>query len=308
MSIANPSSTFSPDPAPKKMRWRMSRGLWWISGFGVFLIATLLAARHWWNQHPAVQEVTLNAARWPQTNVNTRPEGHLRVLFIGNSLTQYNGSLPLIMEQLCASAGTRPVPIFDMVYRYGATWAQIWDTTPARTIIEEGNWDYVVLQDHSIAATKFRSEMDVYARRFSREIYSVGARPIFFMTWPHGDVLSDQKLIASAYANVSAANDGILAPVGLAWQKVMRERPKFNLYDPRDNPTKHPNAAGSYLSACVFYSVLFHQSPRGLTGRIAEGSTVYIDLKAKDALYLQDAAWRTVSETGPLATTQPIGE
>ncbi len=268
----------------------------------------MLYARHWWNQQSAVQELTLNANRWPQTTVNTRPEGHLRVLFIGNSLTQYHGSLPLIMEQLCASAGTRPVPIFDMVYRYGATWAQIWDTTPARTMIEQGNWDYVVLQDHSIAPTKFRAEMDVYARRFSREIYSVGARPIFFMTWPHGDALGDQREIAAAYANVSAANDGILAPVGLAWQKVMRERPKLNLYDPRDNPTKHPNSAGSYLTACVFYSVLFHQSPRGLTARIAEGDKVYIDLRAKDALYLQDAAWRTVTETGPLATTRPLGE
>jgi hypothetical protein len=303
MSLFNPTSTIAALPA--RLRWQWPRRVWWIGSLGVFLIASVLVGKSWWDQHPAVQEVTLNVHRWPQTSANTRPDGHLRVLFIGNSLTQYNGGLPLIMEQLCASTGMRPVPIFDMVYRYGATWAQIWDTTPARNVIEQGNWDYVVLQDHSTAGMKYRSEMDVYARRFSRLIYSVGARPVFFMTWPHGDQLSDQRTIASAYANVTAANNGILAPVGLAWERVRRERPRFDLYDPRDNPTKHPNAAGSYLAGCVFYSVLFHKSPHGCTGRIAEGSKVYIDLKPKDALYLQDTAWKTVM--GPLATTRPVG-
>ncbi len=133
------------------------------------------------------------------------------------------------------------------------------------------------------------------------------ARPMFFMTWPHANELATQQQIAGAYIRVAEANHGIVAPVGLAWQKVIRDQPRLNLFDPRDNPVKHPNAAGSYLTACVFYSVLCQQSPHGLTGRIAEGTKVYIDLGANEARYLQDVAWKTVQETRQLASTQPAG-
>lgn len=308
MTILTPISPFRMVAVSRFWRFRR-RGpgnLKWISAIGIVLLGSLSYGMYWWEHHPVTQERVLNASRWPQSTAASRPPGRLRVLFLGNSLTQYNGSLPLILEQLSNAAGVKPAPVFDLVYRYGATWAQLWDASAAREVIDQGHWDFIVLQDYSVAATKYRAEMDVYARRFSREIYSVGARPMFFMTWPHEDTLQSMPKIAAAYTNLAAANDGILVPVGLAWQHAIRENPKLILYDPRDNPPKHPTAAGSYLSACVFYCVLFHHSPHGLTGRIAEGTKVYVNLSASDALYLQDLAWRTVKESGSLASTRPI--
>jgi hypothetical protein len=277
-----------------------------LSVIGLVLFSGSVYGIIWWERHPETQARVLNASRWPESTPAMRPAGRLRVLFLGNSLTQYNGSLPLILEQLSTSASKKPAPVFDMVYKYGATWSQLWDATPAVEVIRQGHWDYVVLQDYSTAAITYRSEMDVYARRFSREIYAVGARPLFFMTWPHQDQLKTQQQIAGAYISVAAANNGVVVPVGLAWQKVLHDRPNLILFDPSDHPAKHPTPAGSYLSACVFYSVLYHQSPHGLTGRIAEGTNVYIDLRAADASYLQDVAWKTVKETGQLASTRPI--
>jgi hypothetical protein len=277
-----------------------------LSIIGLGLFSGLIYGIIWWEHHPDTQERVLNASRWPETTPAMRPAGRLRVLFLGNSLTQYNGTLPLILEQLSVSAGKKPTPVFDLVFKYGATWAQLWDATAALAVIRQGHWDYVVLQDYSTAALQYRSEMDVYARRFSREIHAVGARPLFFMTWPHQDQLKTQQKIAGAYISVSAANNGVVVPVGLAWQKVLHDRPKLILFDPRDHPAKHPTPAGSYLSACVFYSVLFHQSPHGLTGRIAEGTNVYVNLSPADAMYLQDVAWKTVRETGQLAATKPV--
>jgi hypothetical protein len=303
----------TPEPAKALPRWWQFRvfgrgHVLLLSAIGLAMFGGLIYGILWWEQHPATQERVLNASRWPETTPAMRPPGRLRVLFLGNSLTQYNGSLPLILEQLCVSAGKKPAPVFDLVYKYGATWAQLWDATQAVPTIRQGHWDYVVLQDYSTAAVSYRSEMDVYARRFSREIYAVGARPLFFMTWPHQDQLKTQQQIAGAYISVSAANNGVVAPVGLAWQTVLHDWPKLILFDSRDKPAKHPTPAGSYLSACVFYSVLYHQSPHGLTGRIAEGTNVYINLSRADAMYLQDVAWKTVRETGQLAATRPIAE
>jgi len=105
--------------------------------------------------------------------------------------------------------------------------------------------------------------------------------------------------------SLAVANDGLVAPVGTAWQKVMKDRPHLPLYDPRDQPGKHPSPAGTYLTACVFYSMFFNQSPHGLTGRIVEGTNVFIDLSPSVATYLQDVAWETVKEMGPRAATRP---
>lgn len=246
------------------------------------------------------------AGRFPQTTAAMRSTGHLRVLFLGNSLTEYNGGLALILQQLVKSTAKSPMPIFDEVTKFGATWAQLWDVTQGPAMIRQGHWDFVVLQDYSTAPFVYRAEMDIYGRRFSQEIKTIGARPVFFMTWPHDDQLALQQQIAGAYIGVALANQGLVAPVGYAWQKVLKENPQIVLYDPRDHPKKHPTPAGSYLTACVFYSMFFHQSPHGLTGRIVDGTTVYVDLPPAVALYLQDSAWAVVTKMGPLASTRPI--
>ena len=79
-----------------------------------------------------------------------------------------------------------------------------------------------------------------------------------------------------------------LAPVGDAWRVALRSDPKLVLHD-ADH--KHPNAAGTYLAACVFYATLFGQSPAGLPGRIA-------GLSDGDAQRLQAIAWKTVQAAG----------
>jgi hypothetical protein len=117
---------------------------------------------------------------------------------------------------------------------------------------------------------------------------------MFFMNWPHAEEPFTEVGIAAAYNQVAEANHARVAPVGLVWQKVLRDYPDLVLYDSRDKPQKHPTGVGTYLTACVFYSMFFHQSPHGLTGHVEEGKIVYVDLSPTDALKLQDAAWAMV--------------
>ena len=55
-------------------------------------------------------------------------------------------------------------------------------------------------------------------------------------------------------------------PVGVAWERFLRTHDRPTLYD-RDG--SHPTLAGSYLAACVFLAVLFHESPVGVGGEPA---------------------------------------
>jgi len=67
----------------------------------------------------------------------------------------------------------------------------------------------------------------------------------------------------------------------------------------------HPNSAGSYLAACVFYATIFGKSPEGLaaritgtiiehTGKITDAQGELINLSKQDAAFLQKIAWETV--------------
>lgn len=88
-----------------------------------------------------------------------------------------------------------------------------------------------------------------------------------------------------------------MAPVGLAWQRFLREHEAPALHD-RDQ--SHPTVAGSYLAACVFFAVLFQASPVGAGVKIA-------GLTGSDQSHLEKVAWETcrsafVSVTRPLGT------
>jgi hypothetical protein len=59
-----------------------------------------------------------------------------------------------------------------------------------------------------------------------------------------------------------------------------------------DKDHSHPNLAGSYLAACVFFAKLLNQSPVGLRSEKLNLSKVGDDSIA----HLQKVAWETVRE------------
>lgn len=74
-----------------------------------------------------------------------------------------------------------------------------------------------------------------------------------------------------------------MAPVGTAWQNAVTQNPELNLWQ---MDGVHPTEGGSYLSACVFYALIFQQSPEGLTYRAG--------LSEEMAYFLQSIAAETV--------------
>ncbi len=239
---------------------------------------------------------------YPYSKTEDRTPDKLRVLFLGNSFTQFNGGTALALRNLAESGGKRPLPVFDQFTKFGATWAELWSYPGVLEKVQEGHWDYVVLQDYSRAAMIYRSEMDQYGRMFAKAIRDVGAKPLFFTTWARVDEPNTQRLITGAYSSVAAANRATVAPVGVAWTASLHGRPRLTLHMA---DKKHPTPAGTYLTACVFYGVLYHQSPHGLTPVVRDGTTVYIALSQPDATYLQDVAWQTVQQAGRTAATRP---
>jgi hypothetical protein len=224
-----------------------------------------------------------------------RPE-FLRVLFIGNSFTNYYGGQGLIGTRLASSAATKPsrLAIFDQSTEFGATLEWHWKHGDARGRIREGHWDYVVLQDHSEGPLKDRESFFTHAKLFNEAIHQVGAKTVLFMTWPKVNEPENGPVLAEMYEQLGHELGADVVPVGRAFAALLARRPSLTLHA---LDLKHPTAAGSYLAGCCFYSYFYKQSPIGLTRKIRddEGET-WIDLAEDDALALQETAYRTVTQ------------
>ena len=210
-----------------------------------------------------------------------------RILFIGNSFTQRN-DLPGMLTALAASAEPARQVETGRVITNGMALKTHWTRGEARELIRKGRWDFVVLQEQSTRPLKNPRLMHQYVRLFNDDIAAAGARTALYMTWARRDSFDRQDELAEAYASIGNDLGTVVVPVGLAWKLALADDPALVLHD-RDG--SHPNAAGSYLAACVFYAALFGESPVGL-------ATDVPSINGTDAVLvrrLQDVARRAVS-------------
>lgn len=200
------------------------------------------------------------------------------VLFLGNSMTYYN-DLPSVFTQLSQSGGYLP-EVYELTEgsyrleyfadREDEVGSQVYDA------LENYTWDYVILQEQSGIATMGEDVMYPAARTLDTMIRQAQGESVFLMTWAYKEGISIdflpgfkyketraemQTKIAGHYIDIAKELDALLAPAGIAFMRCTSQFPEIELWDEDEN---HPSPAGTYLSACVLYKVLYDQSPEGL--------------------------------------------
>ena len=160
-----------------------------------------------------------------------------KILFVGNSFTYWNNGLWHHMEQLVQYRPGQQKFKAERVVRGGASLKVMWEKTRARTVIAEGAYDVVVLQE-DIPETNVESFYK-YARKFDSTIRRSGAQAVFFMAWPYKRLgWIAMKEIARAHRTIGAQLGARIAPVGIAWERAMKERPGVNMYaKDREHPS-----------------------------------------------------------------------
>ena len=202
----------------------------------------------------------------------------MKVLFIGNSFTARN-DMPGLVARMADSRGAR----LDhaLVSVGGASLRAHWNKGDALAAIRRERADHVVLQEQSTLPVKNARRMHENVRLFVPEIEASGARPILYLTWARRNAPEAQAAITEAYTSIAGELGCVVAPVGIAWEAFLRTHDRPVLHD-RDG--SHPTLAGSYLAACVFFGVLFGESPIGLPPPAAE-------VTVAEARAIQKAAW-----------------
>lgn len=216
------------------------------------------------------------------------------VLFVGNSFTYFNGGVEKQVAGLAAAEDPpRQIGVVAATLP-GATLkrhhflSQPESTFGALDEIREGDHDAVVLQGD--IPENYEQSVDVfleYARLFDTEIKDAGARTVFFMTWPYERLdWIDLAGIVDAHRHVETELGASIAPVGLAMENALAERPDLAMLG---GDREHPTQAGTYLAAATMYATLFDRSPEGLA---FNPDQVALD----DAAFLQRIAWATLQE------------
>jgi hypothetical protein len=201
-----------------------------------------------------------------------KSEEGMKVLFVGNSFTYFN-DMPQMVSQLAKSNHEKPFLAFQETPG-GFTFKQHVSKGNVAGLLQSTKWDYVVLQEQSqfLSFEQGQRFQDVHvpARQLNTLIYNNGAKPIVFMTWGYreGDLMNKtsdsyldmQNRLDTGSADLAKDLSAAIAPVGIAWQQSMAQKPTLNLWDADG---KHPNVKGSYLAACVFYGLFYAKSPVG---------------------------------------------
>jgi hypothetical protein len=214
----------------------------------------------------------------------------LSVLFIGNSHT-YLHYMPQILVQLVKAEDHGFELEVDQSIGEGVSLEWHWNNEPSRQKMRSRNWDYIVLQDRSGGPLEEPDSFARHAGLLDAEIRKQGSGTIFYMTWASRKRPETQSDLAAAYGKLTQELGAILAPVGLAWEAVHRIDPDFDLHH---QDGRHANPIGSYLTSCVFYSVLFNTSSEGLPGSFYIKGKKRVDIDKDKALFLQKTAWETV--------------
>lgn len=218
----------------------------------------------------------------------------LRVLFIGNSLTDFN-DLPQMVEAVGRASGGPKVRASSISVG-GYSLGDHLESPSTFNTIDSRRWDFVVLQQGPSALPESRLLLRADVARFAEVIRGAGAEPAIYQVWPETyrpeafpDVIESYRLAAE---DVGAP----LLPAGRAWQIALARDPALPLYSADGF---HPSKLGSLLAAIVIYE--------GLTGHSTATQPWHPNKKDRRRLAatpeqldaLLDAAAQARAELGP---------
>lgn len=207
----------------------------------------------------------------------------LKVLFVGNSYT-YFWNLCQTLEVMSENQGT-PLLVRKSTAG-GVTWKDHWDgekELKSRTVIETGDWDVVVLQNHSLSTTRSMEEFIEYGSKFIELVKKNGAKPVLYQTWAreNNPLMIDQ--IRSGYDSLANLHQIDVVRIGEIWQRASQLQPSLRLYDPDGS---HPSTVGTYLTAYSFMAYFSQDKLKEAGHRIIttdkNGEVLYLSIQSEE--------------------------
>lgn len=235
-----------------------------------------------------------------------------KVLFLGNSYTSKN-NLPQIISDIALNMGD--TLIYDSYTPGGYKLQQHRIDSISINKIQNGGWDFVILQDQSqVPAFPWYNGVDAAHLSYLINQYNPCAHSMFYMTWgrKNGDIsncssippmctyLGMDSLLSISYMNMAASNSGEVSPVGAVWNYIRHNYPGIELYQSDES---HPSPEGSYAAACCFYVALFKKNPTNITFNYNINPSIADNIKnaVRTVVFDSLSKWDFVKHIPPIA-------
>jgi hypothetical protein len=216
--------------------------------------------------------------------------GHVyRVLFIGNSLT-YSNDLPGTVARLGAMADVT-IAVASVALPNFAVIDHATGMSNAVEMLQQGDWDYVVLQQGPTTTQIGRDTLILAVRQLDPMIRRAGGRPALLMIWPPAGNPDAFDAVRQSYQQAADAVGGLFLPGGEAWRTVLVANPELPLYGPDGF---HPGEVGTYLTALVVYEGITGRDARSLPRRAVVAAHPLV-LPDPTIRFLQRVAHETVA-------------
>jgi hypothetical protein len=197
----------------------------------------------------------------------------LNILFLGNSFTN-QGSIPDVVEAVASSVGWASPNVINGAVN-GQSLSYHRSSSSSLGLVDQGNWDYVVLQEYSTGPTDsagnpqgFKEDVAWFYDRIKQS--SPDATIVLYETWARHpdhsiypdtfDDFSDMQSQLRFHYNDAADNyvpsnsDIVVARAGDAWEQHLNEDNPLRLHASDDY---HANTFGQYLSGLMIYSSIY---------------------------------------------------
>lgn len=242
---------------------------------------------------------------------------NINVLYLGNSHTFWH-DLPQLTANLALANGD--TINYEANTPGGCTLAHPSNghlfNNVSLTLIDSMDWDYVILQEHSLFAvidhykntytypgakvldslikqnyecTKTIMQL-IWAKKDGGQHCINGYCSVDFIDFSHM-----QDSLTAEYLRLSDTIFSITAPTGVAWQQSIENGDPIELFDPDGS---HPSLAGHYLTACVYYAVMFKKSPEGIHyyGGLNQTQALYLQQIADNVVFSNPDLWGLIDE------------
>jgi len=206
---------------------------------------------------------------------------NLNFLFLGNSLTSVN-NIPEAFKRIAAAEGRT---ITYTTYAPGGKWLDQHNVdATTNSLINGGGWDYVVLQEQSTRSIVNYPAFVNAVIALNGKIQAVGAETLLYENWALTSWTASFPSYEIAFNSAAIASCTICLPAGNAWWDIFDNHNSWWL--PLYLDDRHPSTRGAYLTACVFYSMIF--------GVPVTQQDTYYGLNAADSAFYHLRAWEAV--------------
>ena len=181
----------------------------------------------------------------------------ISILFIGNSHTYYN-DLPASVARMIRDSGYESR--VTMIAHGGWYLRQHVQEPDVRFNIRYGQYDYVVLQEHSHPFDCIDDYREA-AAILAGWIREAGSTPVIYGTWSRKAEEPEQERMNRINRELARDLDAVYAGVGETWWSMVHADPDNDMYS---SDGAHASERGSEYAAGIIWSAIQKDIERGI--------------------------------------------